>query len=190
MPVYIKLFLSFLYIGFFTIGGGYAALPLIEEQTVTLNGWLSLSEFADLVTISEITPGPIAINSATFVGMKVAGIPGALCTTLGFVLAPFIIVTIFYIVYKRYRNMSLVQGILSGLRPAVVALIASAGLRILILALFGTDGFTGGFPELLPVVLFAGALFVLFKLKLSPILVIFGCGIAGFAVAVLSGAGA
>ena len=81
--IYLRLFMSFLQIGLFSFGGGYAALPLIQEQIVELHGWLSQSEFTDLITISQMTPGPIAVNAATFVGIRVAGIPGAVAATLG-----------------------------------------------------------------------------------------------------------
>ena len=81
--IYLQLFLSFLQIGLFSFGGGYAAMPLIQDQVVALNHWLSMKEFTDLVTISQMTPGPIAINSATFVGIKIAGIPGAIAATMG-----------------------------------------------------------------------------------------------------------
>ena len=76
--IYLQLFLSFLQIGLFSFGGGYAAMPLIQDQVVTRYGWLSMAEFTDLITISQMTPGPIAVNSATFVGIRIAGIPGAL----------------------------------------------------------------------------------------------------------------
>ena len=75
--IYLYLFVSFLQVGMFSFGGGYAAMPLIQEQVVTIHHWLDISEFTDLVTISQMTPGPISINAATFVGIKVAGIPGA-----------------------------------------------------------------------------------------------------------------
>ena len=75
---YLQLFLSFIQIGLFSFGGGYAAIPLIQDQVVSIHGWLSMKEFTDLITISQMTPGPIAVNSATFVGIKIAGIPGAL----------------------------------------------------------------------------------------------------------------
>ena len=84
--IYLQLFLSFLQIGLFSFGGGYAAMPLVQGQVVTAHGWLSMSEFTDLITISQMTPGPIAVNSATFVGIKIAGIPGALIATLGCIL--------------------------------------------------------------------------------------------------------
>ena len=89
--IYLQLFLSFLQIGLFSFGGGYAAMPLIQGQVVTLHGWLSMSEFTDLITISQMTPGPIAVNSATFVGMKIAGIPGAVVATAGCILPSCII---------------------------------------------------------------------------------------------------
>ena len=81
--IYLQLFWSFLQIGLFSVGGGYAAMPLIQAQTVQLHGWLTMNEFTDLVTIAEMTPGPIAVNSATFVGIRIAGLPGALVATLG-----------------------------------------------------------------------------------------------------------
>ena len=81
--IYLQLFISFLQIGLFSIGGGYAAMPLIQNQVVELHPWLTLQEFTDLITIAEMTPGPIAVNSATFVGIRIAGIPGALVATLG-----------------------------------------------------------------------------------------------------------
>ena len=84
--IYLQLFLSFLQIGAFSFGGGYAAMPLIQSEVVTRHGWLGMSEFTDLITISQMTPGPIAINSATFVGIKIAGVPGAVIATLGCIL--------------------------------------------------------------------------------------------------------
>lgn len=132
--IYIKLFISFLQIGLFSIGGGYAALPLIKEQIVDINGWLTLQEFTDLVTIAEMTPGPIAINSASFVGNQIAGILGSIVSTIGCVTPSFIIVLILAWFYFRYKKLNIVQGILQGIRPTVVALIGSAGMSILSLA--------------------------------------------------------
>ena len=81
--IYIQLFLSFIQVGMFSIGGGYAAMPLIQSQVVQGHGWLTMSEFTDLITIAEMTPGPIAVNSATFVGIRIAGVPGAMVATFG-----------------------------------------------------------------------------------------------------------
>lgn len=137
--IFIQLFLSFLQIGAFSFGGGYAAMPLIQSQIVDLHHWLDFSEFTDLITISQMTPGPIAINSATFVGIKIAGIPGAIVATIGCVLPSCILVTIIAYFYLKYRHLRFLQNILNYLRPAVVALIATAGLTIILSAFFGNE---------------------------------------------------
>lgn len=136
--IYLELFWSFLQIGLFSIGGGYAAMPLIQHQVVDLHPWLSMSQFADIMTIAEMTPGPVAINSATFVGIQVAGIPGALVATIGCIFPSCVIVMTLAYIYYRWRGLNLIQGILAGLRPAVIAMIASAGISLLILALYGS----------------------------------------------------
>ena len=104
-----QLFLSFLQIGLFSIGGGYAAMPLIQAQVVERHGWLTMQEFANLVTIAEMTPGPIAVNGATFVGIRVAGIPGALIATMGCILPSCIIVSLLAYIYRRFKSMALFQ---------------------------------------------------------------------------------
>ena len=164
--IYLQLFLSFLQIGAFSFGGGYAALPLIRHQVVEANGWLQLSEFTDLITISQMTPGPIAVNSATFVGLKVAGIPGAVVPSC-------ILVSLIAKLYLKYRSMDLLQGVLKGLRPAVVALIASAGVDIMVSALnIGGQGRI----KLQMAVIFAICL-VLLRKKWNPILVMVLAGV-------------
>ena len=101
--IYLQLFFSFLQVGLFSFGGGYAAMPLIQEQIVTKHGWLNMVEFTDLISISQMTPGPIAVNSATFVGNKIAGIMGALIATAGCILPSCIIVmSIAYIYLKNH----------------------------------------------------------------------------------------
>ena len=183
MMIYLELFLSFLQIGAFSFGGGYAAMPLIQHQVVELHGWLSLGEFTDLVTISQMTPGPIAINSATFVGTKIAGVGGAVVATLGCILPSCILVTLIAWVYLKYRSMHLLQGVLKTLRPAVVAMIAAAGMLIIVSAFFGE-----GNPVSLntfhaaEAVIFAGALVLLRWKKMNPILVMVLCGVAQVAV--------
>ena len=179
--IYLELFWSFFQIGLFSIGGGYAAMPLIQNQVVDLQAWLTMTQFADIMTIAEMTPGPIAINSATFVGIQVAGFPGAVIATIGCIFPSCIIVLTLAYVYYRFRGLSIVQGILTGLRPAVVAMIASAGLSLLIMALYGersipTDVFRF---DLIALVLFAVGFFVLRKWKPNPLWVMAGCGAAG-----------
>ena len=131
----LQLFFSFIQVGLFSVGGGYAAIPLIQNQIVDIHGLMTLEEFTDLITIAEMTPGPISINSATFVGMRLAGIPGVILCTFGCILPAFVICSLLAYFYYKYRKLGAVQTILASLRPAVVALIASAGLSILLLAL-------------------------------------------------------
>ncbi|MFR7590668.1 MAG: chromate transporter [Longibaculum sp.] len=175
--IYLQLFLSFLQIGAFSFGGGYAAMPLIQNQVVDLHHWLSLSEFTDLVTISQMTPGPIAVNSATFVGIKIAGIPGAIIATLGCILPACIIVTIIAWLYLKYRNMESLQVVLNTLRPAVVSLIATAGLTIIISAIFGGMGISVEAIKIQMVVIFGICMLLLMKWKMNPITVMILAGV-------------
>ncbi|MDD4678479.1 MAG: chromate transporter [Tissierellia bacterium] len=182
--IYIEIFLSFFQIGLFSFGGGYAALPLIKTQVLEVHNWLTVEEFADLLTISQMTPGPIAINASTFVGTKIAGLPGAVIATIGCVTPSCIIVLILSYYYFKYKNLSSIQGILKGLRPAVVSLIASAGLSILMLAIFKTKGATLlnmklSDINLVGIIIVAISVFILRKFKLDPIKVMIGTGIAG-----------
>ena len=179
--IYIQLFWSFLQIGLFSIGGGYAAMPLIQSQVVELHPWLTMTQFTDIMTIAEMTPGPIAINSATFVGIQVAGLPGALVATVGCVFPSCVIVLILAYVYYRFRGLTMVQGVLSGLRPAVVAMIASAGISIIITAFFSQGQISLNTRDInfISVFIFAAALFVLRKWKLNPIWVMAGSGVLG-----------
>ena len=179
--IYLELFVSFFQIGLFSIGGGYAAMPLIQHQAVDLHAWLSMKQFADLIAIAEMTPGPIAINAATFVGIQTAGLPGAVIATLGCVLPSCVIVMTLAFLYYRFRELPMVQGVLQGLRPAVVALIASAGLSLLLLAFFGqrTLPADGSGIDFIAVIIFGVALFVLRKWKVNPIYVMAGAGAAG-----------
>ena len=131
MDTLIKLFWAFFQIGLFSIGGGYAAIPLIESQVIDSYHWMTANEFTDLITISQMTPGPIAINSASFIGTRMAGVPGALVATLGCVLPSCVIVLLIAWLYRRYSNLRLIDGALKGLRPAVVGMIATAALTML-----------------------------------------------------------
>ena len=180
----LELFWSFFQIGCFSIGGGYAAMPLIQEQVVDLHPWLTGQQFADIVTIAEMTPGPIAVNSATFVGIQVAGLPGALAATAGCVLPSCVIVMTLAYVYYRFRGLNIVQGVLAGLRPAVVAMIASAGLSLLCMALYGQRTLPAELTAIDPVaaVIFCGALVALRAGKRSPIQVMLGAGVVGVIV--------
>ena len=170
--IYLQLLFSFMQIGLFSIGGGYAALPLIQQQVVDLHGWLTLSEFSDV----------LAINAATFVGTRLGGVLGAVVATAGCVLPSCVIVLILARVYYKYRKLTLLQGILGGLRPAVVALIGSAGLSMIALAFFGTKLYEIVWSNLdvISVGLFAAGLIALrIWKKIDPVFVILGSGLAG-----------
>ena len=174
--IYLQLFWSFLQIGLFSIGGGYAAMPLIQAQVVQNHAWLNMSEFTDLITIAEMTPGPIAVNSATFVGIRIAGIPGALVATFGCILPSLFIVSLLTFIYYRYKKLSVLQSVLASLRPAVVALIASAGISILLQVALGGQELTMANLNLIGLALFAVAFVLLRKFKWNPILVMCLCG--------------
>ena len=176
----LQLFYSFLQIGLFSIGGGYAAIPLIQNQTVDIHHWLTPDQFMDLATIAEMTPGPIAINGATFVGLKIAGLPGAVIATLGCIAPSLIIVSLLSYVYRKYRELPVLQSTLACLRPAVVALIFSAGINMLIQIVFGArDQISLSGVRWAALILFFTAFVVLRKTKWNPVLVIGLCGILG-----------
>ena len=185
--ILLKLFFSFIQIGLFSIGGGYAAMPLIQAQVVEANGWLTMNEFIDLITIAEMTPGPIAVNSATFVGIRIAGLPGAIVATFGCILPSLFIVSLLSYIYTKYKNISLLQSVLASLRPAVVALIASAGINILLKVAFGDGAMVISNIQILGVCLFIAAFFTLRKFKLNPILVMTLCGVVGLVVGSIFG---
>ena len=176
--IYLQLFCSFLQIGLFSFGGGYASLPLIEDQVTNFHHWMTVPEFTDLITISQMTPGPIAVNSATFVGIRIAGIPGAVAATAGCVLPSCIIIFILAGLYLRYRNGSLLNSALTALRPAVVAMIASAVLSVLLTAFFRNEQeLTLSGIQWEMVFIFILCFFLLRKTKVSPVAVMLLAGV-------------
>lgn len=177
--IYLELFLVYLQIGAFSFGGGYAAMPLIQSLCVDGKQWLTTSEFADLTTIAEMTPGPIAVNSATFIGQKMAGLPGAIVCTIACILPSLLIVLLLAYLYGRFSKLDIVKSVLGQLRPAVVAMIASAGITILLLTL--TQGSTGSWIPVHPVelVLFLLCLVLLRKKKCGPIQIVFLSAVLG-----------
>lgn len=179
--IYLELLWSFFQIGLFSIGGGYAAMPLIQHQVVDLHPWLTMTQFADIMTIAEMTPGPIAINSATFVGIQVAGIPGAIIATIGCVLPSCAIVMTLAYIYYRFRGLTMVQGVLAGVHPAVIAMIASAGISLIILSFYGQRTLPTDLSSInyISIFIFGLGLFILRKWKVNPIYVMAGAGIAG-----------
>lgn len=181
MDLLIKILLSFIQIGIFSFGGGLASLPLIRAQVVDYHNWLSLSEFIDLISISEMTPGPIAINAATFVGFRLAGFWGALIATIGTLLPSVLFVSILGFIYFRYKDIEFMKGILSSLRPAIVALILTAGLTILKISLWGNNENTINLENInvLSLSIFIFALYLLRKKSVNPIVIILLSGVTG-----------
>ena len=137
--IYLELFLTFFLIGMFTIGGGYSMLPLIQNQVVNVHGWIDETTFTDIVAISQMTPGPIGINSATYIGYEVVlnsgasevmSILGSFTATFAVVLPSFIIVLLLCKVYEAWKNHPIFRGVMSGLRPAVIGLIGTAAVTL------------------------------------------------------------
>ncbi len=137
--IYLELFLTFFVIGMFTIGGGYAMLSLIQNEVVTVHGWITDGTFTDIVAISQMTPGPIGINSATYIGYEVlsnTGASEAMCVlgsftaTFAVVLPSFLIVLMLCKVYEKWKNHYLFKGVMAGLKPATLGLIGTAALGL------------------------------------------------------------
>lgn len=179
---YLQLYWSFFQIGLFSFGGGMAAIPLIQAEVVEAQGWLTMEEFIDLVTIAEMLPGPIAVTSATFVGIQISNIWGAIVAVLGCITPSCIIVMTLAWAYRKYKELYAMQGLLSGLRLAIIALIASAGMTILVLAVFGENGIHFEIRDIdfVAVALMTVGLALLRKCKkIKPIQVMLGSGVLG-----------
>ncbi|WP_018248569.1 chromate transporter [Orenia marismortui] len=172
--VLINLFFIFFKIGLFTFGGGYAMLPLIQEEMIA-HGWLNIDQFVDIVAVSQMTPGAIAINTATFVGYKVGGIIGALCSTFGVISPSLFIITIVATAMNKFKDYPLVEGAWQGIRPAVVGLIMAAVISIAQEVILDING----------VVIGVVALILLVKLKLHPIAVIITSALLGLILGLL-----
>lgn len=138
MNIYLDLFLTFFKIGLFTFGGGYAMLPFIQEETIA-HGWITEAALVDFIAVSESTPGPFAINIATYIGAETGGVLGSACATLGVVMPSVIVILIVAKCYEKFKSSKIVSGCMSGLKPAVVGMIGAA-----VLSVGETAFFTGG----------------------------------------------
>lgn len=130
MPKILEIFLIYFKIGAFTIGGGYAMIPLIQQEIVEKKNWMSEEEFMDMFAVIQSAPGPLAVNSAVFLGYKVGGVLGAITATLGAVLPSFIIILLIATFFRDIREYAFMQAIFNGVRPAVVALIIAAVYKL------------------------------------------------------------
>ena len=162
--VVIRLFIVFLKVGLFTIGSGYSMLVLAQRYVVDTYHWLTLQEFTDLVAISEITPGPIMVNLATFVGTRVAGLIGAIFATLGLIVIPFFTLYIISLNYAQFKNYPLMQGILKVIRPMAIGFITVA-----IMKLFKTS-----ITDLRSAVIAIGVILLTYVFKVNPIYTVLG----------------
>ena len=177
--IYLHLFYTFFKIGLYGFGGGYAMLSMIQGEVVTRYGWLTPQEFTDIVAISQMTPGPIGINSATYVGFTATGsVWGSVIATLAVVLPSFILMLALSHFILRYRKHPVMEAVFSGLRPAVVGLLASAAL-----ALMNTENFGSPTEDtrsfIISCVLFLIAFIGTRRYKLNPVGLIAACGVAG-----------
>ena len=176
--IYLQLFLTFFEIGLFTFGGGYAMISLIREKALTF-GWLTEEELLNIIAVSESTPGPIAVNMATFVGSTQGGILGSLVATLGIVLPSFMVILLIAAFIRNFLKYKGVQAFLGGVRPCVIALILATAVTMLLSTLLGITTVSGGFaPDIRGIIIFATlvAISLIFKKikkkKPSPILMI------------------
>jgi chromate transporter len=158
----LKLYLAFLKIGTFGFGGGYAMLPLIQREIVDNNAWLSQTDFMDIIGISQMTPGPIAINAATFVGYRTGGILGSVLSTLGVVTTSFILISFANYFFNKFKNSKILANALKGMRPALIGLIISV---------FITLSYES-YRDLYSLIIAAIIGFLLYKTKIHPILII------------------
>ena len=177
--LYLQLFYTFFKIGLFGFGGGYAMLSMIQGEVVTRHGWLTSQEFTDIVAISQMTPGPIGINSATYVGFTATGsVWGSIIATLAVVLPSFILMLAISKFFLKYQKHPVVEAVFSGLRPAVVGLLASAAL-----VLMNAENFSSSKEDMYSFIISCLIFLVAFigtrKYKINPILMIVACGIAG-----------
>lgn len=135
--IYLQLFFAFLQVGLFSIGGGHASIPVAQSIVVDKCAYLTAEEFSQMLVISEMTPGPFGINVATFVGLKTGGVLGGIISTVSFLLPSFFICLIAYKIFLTFKNLSVVNGFMRGIRPCVSGLISSAVFSIFMLSTFG-----------------------------------------------------
>ena len=170
------IFLSFIKIGLFAFGGAYAVIPLIEEEMVMNTKWMSFKEFSDLVAIDELTPGPIIINSSTFIGMKLAGIPGAVIATLSCIVPGCLIALLLISLYRKYKQIPIISEAVKVLKCMSVALIFSVLIKMFMNTVFIEENYSLSSFNYLSLVLVVVSFIFLRKYKLNPLIVMLGCG--------------
>ncbi len=185
--IFLQLFYTFFKIGLFGFGGGYAMISMIQGEVVTRHEWLSSNEFTDIIAISQMTPGPIGINSATYVGYSAVvnagyshavGILGSTIATVSVVLPSFILMVLISKFFLKYQKHPIIASVFEGLRPGVVGLLAAAALVLMNGENFGTYNW----QILTSIILFASTFIASYRYKVNPILLIVICGIIGYVI--------
>jgi chromate transporter len=185
--IYVTLFFEFFKIGIFSIGGGLATLPFLQEL-VDKYGWITSQELIDMIAISESTPGPIGVNAATYMGYKTAGVLGGVVATLGIVVPAVIIISIVAHYFMKFNEQAIVKSAFYGLRPAVTGMIAAACYQITIVSLFNTNisvqfnnlfKLISDFINIKEIILFIAVLYLLEKYKKHPVLYLAGAAVVG-----------
>lgn len=185
--IYLELLWTFFKIGAFTFGGGYVMVPLIQAE-VSARGWMDATSLVNFIAVSESTPGPLAVNVATYVGAEVGGILGSVCATLGVVSPAFVIILIVAKFYEQFKTSNIIKGCMSGLKPAVVGLIGTAVVSIGTTVFFPAGINTAVFSDAYfytVIVIFALSLYLALKKK-SPILIICISAFLGIAAGYLN----
>lgn len=181
--IILELFFYFFIIGLISIGGGLSTIPLMTE-ILTSKGWLLQTEIIDMIAVSEMTPGPIGINMATYAGNKTAGLLGGISATAGLVAPSIIIIVIVAHFYTRYRNNPYVDGIMRKIRPVVTGMIAAVCAELFVITLLDVPGFkdTGSFPALFNPIAILICIFVFtanYKFRIHPVILIVSSAIIG-----------
>jgi len=171
--IYWQLYSTFLRIGAFSFGGGYAMIPLFQKEIVTLHHWVSMPEMLDMIAISQMTPGPLAINMATFAGYRTGGFWGSAAATAGIITPSAVIIIFLAALFLKYQHSPAVQGVMAGIRPAAVALIVVATISVAESALAGPIHY----------LVLSLAFYLLYRYNPHPILMILGAGIFGLILA-------
>lgn len=175
MNLYIKLFLTFFKIGAFTFGGGYAMIPLISRETAEHHKWIEEKDILDIVAIAESTPGPIAVNAATFVGYRVGGVLGAFCATLGVILPSFVIIYAISFILRQFQEIKVVQYAFAEIRAGVLALLIKALISM----------YKQSPKNLMSYIIMGGSFVAAALLDINVLLIIIACAVIGILSAVL-----
>ena len=185
--ILLDIFLAFMRVSIIAFGGAYATIPLVEQEAVVNWGWMTMAEFSDLIALDEITPGPIMINSATFVGMHVAGIPGAIVATLGCIVIPCALVMILFLLYRHFRGSAVMESTMTSLKCMAIALIASTFVKLAMNALMPEGAAPDVFTAIYSIAIMAAAFYLINRKEIRPLPVMLGCGAVNLIAHVLIG---